>query len=279
MSIVFQAEDGIEPVSDSFGEQVGNAAIYNVPAGCGVTYDAANMTADLAAGVITHSSLTVFVAVAANAYTFVSDPSNPRWTWTAIDSAGAAVLISGDPAAVPAVPELGDRVANSLNLVQAGQTIAANMVYKLDKRVPSRTQISRTLTNFTKNANDTLGDVTGLKGYIGASEVWAFEVQAQALIGGTPDIKIAFTVPAGAAVTGVGILGQTATLAGCYERSSDFTAALALLGTGAEYLGASGVVVNSTTPGVVQMQAAQNTSTAEDTILYAQSFIKWTRLA
>lgn len=137
---IYQCVDSVEPIADSLGEQWGNAAIYNVvdalTGGCAVSYDAVDMTADLAAGVITHFGSTVTVAAAPNGYTFVSDPTNPRWTWTAIDSAGAPVLISGSPAAIPAVPELGDRVATSLNLVQAGQTVAANIIYRLDKRVP-----------------------------------------------------------------------------------------------------------------------------------------------
>src|SRR5690606_14265755 len=62
--------------------------------------------------------------------------------------------------------------------------------------------VSSTASNFTKNNNDTLGDVTGLSFPIGASETWVFQVVAQASIGATPDIKVAFTVPSGAAGTG-----------------------------------------------------------------------------
>ena len=54
---------------------------------------------------------------------------------TGIDDTGTAEIIQGDPAAIPAVPELGDDVMIGLDLVQAGQTIANNIVTKLDKRV------------------------------------------------------------------------------------------------------------------------------------------------
>ena len=135
MAIIWQAEDGIEPVSDSIAEQFGNIANYNVLSGCAPTYSAAAMTVALAAGVITHNGLTVTVAVAAAGFTLVSDSSNPRWTWLCLDSAGSPVVVSGDPLAVPTVPELGDRVAVALVKVNAAATIANDITYKLDKRI------------------------------------------------------------------------------------------------------------------------------------------------
>jgi hypothetical protein len=47
------------------------------------------------------------------------------------------VLVSGDPSATPSVPELGDRVADGLDLIPASLTIANNATTKLDKRVPA----------------------------------------------------------------------------------------------------------------------------------------------
>ena len=55
--------------------------------------------------------------------------------------------------------------------------------------------IARSTSDFTKNNSSTLGDVTGIAFPIGASEVWAFQVYAEAFIGTSPDIKVAFTVP------------------------------------------------------------------------------------
>lgn len=129
-----QAVDAIEPVSDTVWELAANVNLYNVVSGCAATYSAANMTKTIAAGVITHNGSSV--TVAGNSVTLVSDPSNPRWTWTGINSGGTAVIVSGDPLATPLVPELGDLVAVSLDLVQAGQTIANNVVTQLDKRIP-----------------------------------------------------------------------------------------------------------------------------------------------
>lgn len=137
---VYQCVDDAEPISDTFGEQATNSWLYNVinPEGgsCALTYDAVDLTVDLAAGQITHFGSIVAVAVAANAFTLVADTTFPRWTWLALSSAGAAVVVSGDPAAVPSVPELGDRVALALVYVQANLTIANSATYKIDKRVP-----------------------------------------------------------------------------------------------------------------------------------------------
>lgn len=137
---VYQDVDDAEPISDTFGEQAANQFLYNVinPEGgsCALTYDAADLTVDLAAGQITHFGSIVAVAVTANAFTLVADTTFPRWTWLALSSAGAAVVVSGDPATVPSVPELGDRVALALVYVQANLTIANSATYKIDKRLP-----------------------------------------------------------------------------------------------------------------------------------------------
>lgn len=134
---LFQDVDSIEPIADTLGEMWGNAQLYNVISGCALAYDAANMTVDLGAGAIMHYGSPLQIVAAPNNFTLVSDPTNPRWTWLALDSAGAGVVVSGTAAATPTVPELGDRVALALLLVQAGQTIAANVTYKIDKRLPN----------------------------------------------------------------------------------------------------------------------------------------------
>lgn len=138
---MYQDLDDVEPVSDTFGEQATNAGIYSVIlpqlGSCALTYDAGDMTVDLAAGRIVHFGNPVTVALAANAFTLVADTTYPRWTWLALSSAGAAAVVSGSPAAVPSVPELGDRVALALVYVQAGLTVANNATYKLDKRLPT----------------------------------------------------------------------------------------------------------------------------------------------
>lgn len=133
MPYVWRAQDLVEPIAADTIGAIANSALYAVVSGTAATYSAADMQKTIAAGTTLHNGSSV--TVAGNAVTLVSDPSNPRWTYTYIDSAGTAAIVSGNPGAAPAVPSLGDNTANSLDLIQANQTIAANITYKLDKRV------------------------------------------------------------------------------------------------------------------------------------------------
>ena len=137
MAHIWQAQNNIEPIAAdtiaSIANAIGGDNAYNVLSGCAQTYSAANMEKTVAAGSVTFNG--TMTAVAGDDVTLVSDPSNPRWTITAIDNTGAPVIISGDPAAAPSVPELGNNVMIGLDLIQAGQTIADNIVTQLDKRV------------------------------------------------------------------------------------------------------------------------------------------------
>lgn len=263
--------DTTMPIADTHMEMATNANLYGVITGCAVTLDAANLTYDVAAGAIMHNGAPVAVSEQLNAGTLVADSSNPRWTWIAVDSTGTEVMVSGTAAATPSIPELGDYVPLMLVYVAAGATLASSQT-NYDQRVPLTRQVWRSTSNFTKNANDTLGDVTNIKFHIGASEVWSFVAFLQASIGATPDIKVAFTVPSGATVTGNYVRYDASGIASA--RVSDFTASTAIATAAAgNQLVITGTVVNSTTAGVVQLQAAQNTSTAEDTIIYAQSYL------
>lgn len=135
MTMQWQAVDNIEPIADSTIEGIANLALFNVISGCGATYSAASMEKTIASGSATVGG--VQMGVAGNNVTLESDPSNPRWTYTYINSSGVAAIVSGDPAVEPAVPELGNNTPHSLDLIQAAQTIAANVTYKIDKRVPA----------------------------------------------------------------------------------------------------------------------------------------------
>lgn len=136
---VYQDQDLVEPISDSVGEQWGNAALYNVlnvtGGSCALTYSASALTVDLAAGTITHYGSTVTVAAAPAGFTLVPDITNPLWTWLCISSTGTPVTVTGTASATPAVPEYGDRVPVALVYVQAGLTIANDASYKLEKRI------------------------------------------------------------------------------------------------------------------------------------------------
>lgn len=136
---IYAAVDTDEPWHDSDVEQIANITNYNVISGCTLSFDATNLTVDLAAGVATHSGTSTTVAGGTDAYTVTADGSNERWVTYTVSSAGAAVLVAGDAAASasvePSKPEPGDRVVVGMSKVQAAQTIAANFEYNLDKRV------------------------------------------------------------------------------------------------------------------------------------------------
>lgn len=134
----YAAVDADEYWHDTDVETIASMHTYGVISGCTVTADAANMTVDLAAGVILHNALRTVAAAATDAWTLVADASNERWAALTVGSAGTGVLVSGDPAAnassEPAKPEIGDRVLVAFAKIQAAQTIAANVEYLLDKR-------------------------------------------------------------------------------------------------------------------------------------------------
>lgn len=162
MSYLYQCVDGSEPVSDTFGEQVAATNQYGVFSGNAITYSASDMVVTVGDGTIVHNYTTL--AVASDTVTLVADTSNPRWSWVARDSTGDLVLISGDPAAVPAVPELGDNVASALVYIQANQTIASNCAQKIDKRVPFTFATKYKSTTQTISASTSYADVTATSG-------------------------------------------------------------------------------------------------------------------
>ncbi|KKN74335.1 hypothetical protein LCGC14_0391360 [marine sediment metagenome] len=135
MARLFEAVDTTEPFSDVDLEMVANMGTYHVVSGCALDYDAANMTVDIAAGVIVLDGVLVIVAAAANAVTMVSDGSNPRWAWIHVDSSGTAGITHGTAAATPAKPELGNVVAISAELIATSATIANDQTH-IVKRIP-----------------------------------------------------------------------------------------------------------------------------------------------
>lgn len=135
MPYTWQAEDSIEPISSSTIEAIANIGTYSVATGCTVSYGVGTMVCTIASGNVVFNS--VLQTVVGNNVTLVADASNPRWTWIAINSSGVAVMVAGTAAANPSVPELGNNVGIALVRVEAAQTSANAIVYKLDKRVLS----------------------------------------------------------------------------------------------------------------------------------------------
>ena len=276
MTRTWEAVDATEPAYDTMMEQFGNIKNYNVISGCGVTYDAANMTLDIAAGSITHNGAVVSVAGGANALTLVADGSNPRWSWVAIDSAGAAVLVSGTAAADPAVPELGDYVELGLVKIEAAQTLANSIATKLDKRIffPSAASTNEITSTSTQavTSSTTLVLHSELRLSVAASTTYTWEAIIAYTAGTTGDIKVAWDIPASA--TNYAILyGQDVSVAAFDQVEGDNeTETWDGAGTTApRVIKATGVLVTAGTAGYLQLQFAQAVSNGTATTVLTKS--------
>jgi hypothetical protein len=136
MANTLQAQDTNEPFSDTDYELLGNPT-YRVVSGCAVTYDAANLTVDVAAGVIKHNGSFVTVSEQLNVVTIAVDGSNPRWSYLTINGSGTVILTSGTAASTPVKPEAPEGVFLAMLLVVNGDTTANGITVKLDKRILS----------------------------------------------------------------------------------------------------------------------------------------------
>jgi len=139
----------------------------------------------------------------------------------------------------------------------------------LRENFPAWLSADRLASDFVKTTDVTLADVAGLSFAIGASEIWTFVVFLHILSPTAADIKYALTVPISAAgrygvhgsrneIVGDAAIGTNVTMTTL--DSTDFAHTM------------HGTVVNSTTAGTVQLQAAQNASSGTTTI-YANSSI------
>lgn len=111
-------------------------------------------------------------------------------------------------------------------------------------------------------SNTTLQDVTNMSLTVVAFATYRFTLDLQYTSNATADIKIGFTVPTGATMdfttSGYNAAGTFVTGVGVQSTVVDFSGA----STSARL---SGIVGMSSTAGVLQLQAAQNTSTAVTT--------------
>lgn len=157
-------------------------------------------------------------------------------------------------------------------------TYLVNNMEALANDTPAWISISRTTSDFSKTSDTTLEDVPGLSFAIAASEVWAFIVFGGVTAAVTADVKLGVTGPSGA----------TASYATPNHHGGTNIHRTASIGTGIEFqtgdsapeeFNFSGMVVNSTNAGTVQVQAAQFASSGTATTIYANSFIIALRLS
>ena len=131
------------------------------------------------------------------------------------------------------------------------------------------------------NNTEVLVDATGLSIQAEANKDYDLFMSLIVNSNITPDIKILFTLPAGAAIVGVnnGLIGESDTGTAIILVEGDYTAAKVLSTTSLDrkvlfwlfYTGAAAA-------GNIQLQFAQQSAHASDTFIRAGSFIKAVKL-
>lgn len=135
-------------------------------------------------------------------------------------------------------------------------------------------------SNTTVNNSTVLVNATDLAFAVAASEVWEFEFYIIGSSGGTPDFDFALTGPAAPTYIGYAITGPAAPSASVIAEA--FGTEIMGTGLGAGTKGVywiQGTLRNGANAGTVQLQFAQNTMNASDSIVYAESFVIARRIA
>jgi len=183
---------------------------------------------------------------------------------------------SGTYAALPAAGNVG-RLYYATNTKEVYLDDGTSWVLIGPKRV--RKTANQSVTNSTALVND-----THLKFALLANEVWLFE--ALLFVGGPTagDIKVAFTVPAGATLSWGGVgLDLAAAANTAVQVLNAQTASGGAWGLGLQGVGTTvsiklwGTVVNGANAGDLQMQWAQNTADAAGTTVGVNSWLKGDR--
>jgi len=120
--------------------------------------------------------------------------------------------------------------------------------------------------DLTKTTDTTLEDLADLLFPIAASETWSFHAAIPFTSNSTADAKFSVTAPAGA--TGwFGVTGGGAPIAAGTSTVFGDPVDFAVAGSVTNLVVIEGIVVNSVTPGDIQLQAAQNTSSGTSVFL------------
>ena len=144
-------------------------------------------------------------------------------------------------------------------------------VYDLRGPAPQKGQVFRSEMRLKiKNADTTLANLAGMSFPVLSGEEWMFLAVSFTSGNATADVK--YTVTAPAASTGrFGLSGSGIPLTAGSSSTFGNAVAMAVSDSVTQVL-VSGYVVAGAN-GTVQIQAAQNTSDASDTVFYANSFI------
>jgi hypothetical protein len=132
---------------------------------------------------------------------------------------------------------------------------------------------SRTTADFTKNANVTLGNVTGLSFPVVANGVYVFKFVLYGISSIAADWKFAITFPAAPTSLRYGLVDNSGNA--LTPKSTDTAAAAITAETGGiEFCWViEGMLRNGANAGTVQLQAAQQASDATNSIIRTDSFV------
>jgi hypothetical protein len=141
--------------------------------------------------------------------------------------------------------------------------------------------IARKTANETVNNSATLQNDDALLWSVATNGIYHFDLNVAYSSGTTPDLKFAWTYPAGLTMT-YSFYGYDTSGALITVSTLDQTSTAALGGTGAGDARAFrivGYVAGTYSAGTLQFQWAQNTANASDTIVYAGSIGVLTRIS
>lgn len=159
---------------------------------------------------------------------------------------------------------MNEHVRDNLNILK---TVFTDLGYPTGAVVGSLQS-----ADVTKNANTTLEDLTDLSFPIAANETWVFGAVSFMISDGTADVKYSVTAPVGA--TGrFGILGSGAPISAGSVAVFGDPVDMAIPNTFTQTIMVWGSAIASVTAGTIQIQGAQNTSTAVNTVFYENSGI------
>jgi hypothetical protein len=245
--------------------------------GLAVTEDTTDLTLDVAAGGYVIDGVLYAKAAAANADTLEPDSSTRRMAVLGINAAGTIALFHGDAASLDAdgnelsapIPDIGEYAPIKGYILKAGQLLASDYYLAFDLRIPFVMDIvkMRTTDATAVQSDDSPNNDDTLVQALPVSTRWALDVVLHYETGSTPDLEVAFTLPAGATLSWMAV-GETNNV-----QTFELAAGPAIFEGGADILTAriTGTVTMSTTAGSLQLQWSQNTSDASDTKLLAGS--------
>lgn len=183
-------------------------------------------------------------------------------------TAGTVYYASATAGALTATKPL-----NALAIGQADST--TSIVIPLS---PIDMQSAYMTANVTVNNSATLVNATGLAFGVAAYASYHFTMTLFVQTNSTADLKISFTGPAAPTAFAAGIVSQglVSTATGTYANA--LGQSLGVDGAIAMYF-ISGSIRNGATAGIVQLQFAQDTANASNTIISAESFVDAWRIS